>query len=66
MFWCETCQCAYPHGAEGPGPAYQAHVAASHAPVSAGPREITGRHVLYGLAAAVGISAALRVYDWIM
>lgn len=65
MFWCETCRCAYPHGPEGPGAAHQAHVEAVHAPASPGPREITGRHVLLGLVAAVGISGAMRLYDMI-
>jgi hypothetical protein len=55
MFWCDECECSYPHGPEGPGKALSAHVAERHGGGS--PDEgITGRQVLIAFAALVVLS----------
>ena len=61
MFWCEECQCAYPHGPEGPGAALEAHTAARHGGHT--PNDvptITGRHVVISLLALAGLAWARR------
>lgn len=60
MFWCDECQCSYPHGQEGPGKALQAHVDERHGGDSpdgeASP--ITGRQVVIAVLvlAALGLA----------
>lgn len=50
MYWCEKCDCAYPHGPEGPSAALQEHATKHHPHTPAtGPPNITGRHVALGL-----------------
>ncbi|WP_331732999.1 hypothetical protein OG613_48020 (plasmid) [Streptomyces sp. NBC_00015] len=64
MFWCDVCKCAYPHGPEGPGAAFEAHSATQHAGNSPaeGVRQITGRQVVIGLLILVAVAWAARFF----
>ncbi|MFJ4702783.1 hypothetical protein ACIP5N_31985 [Streptomyces sp. NPDC088768] len=50
MYWCKHCDCAYPHGTEGPSEALRKHIRDHHAPPpETGPPVITGWHIVIGL-----------------
>jgi hypothetical protein len=66
MFWCDECECAYPHGPEGPGAALRAHVARRHGGNSPddGARPITGRQVVIALLVLAALGLAGRIFGF--
>ena len=66
MFWCDVCNCAYPHGQEGPSTALEAHTAAQHRNgfPSNGARPITGRQVVIVLLILAALTLVRHLFGF--
>ena len=66
MYWCDVCECAYPHGREGPSAALKAHVDANHGSQSheGDKAPITGRQVVIGLVGLVVAAWGARLFGF--